>query len=603
MDTKQAASLNAAAEKEIAATRRFIRHFNEQKTGNDIAAFDSMLVAIGNGNRESGMTELPSSLQHIFKNPNIGDNKQPIFDGIEDGIAEYKRRNGGDEPPAHAIAAGLSMAACALGNLENQSSSEREYTFDSLSFSHHEALSVVPGAVQVLISYGIATNLPLVVMLPNPTGSNELPIVFGEAVADIDMGVMRRGELIDGAHAGMPYLENRHTLTMEKGLSGAFSLESHVAYDAETRANGTVKFVVDKSSLAAPFLGGRVVVKVKGVEVANDKHYDHATFSGISTLQARNAIEIGADKFKVKSATANLDTHKVDVQFDLTGGNADPAADDVTVDLIFDYEREDAQGNPILRAPGVDMRFMHRSLYAYPSRSRSKATIDAITQMENELGLNWFAAAQTISMQRYFFEQTSRLLRDAVNYCQANQDTRVVTFDFTTAGVSPTNIADAVSKINITLGNGRTRLSREINLAIAGYDLYVSARGAAFFSALGGENYEPTNEPYGDQYSVYRIGRLKNTGANVYFVPESMGVFHESASDTTAHALMVARSLQPMQAPFVGMVAVPPIVLTSNKDAFTKDVATYSRMAADVNPIDKFAGQFILIEMINLPAL
>lgn len=507
-------------------------------------------------------------------------------------------------PSEYAIAAALTTAAAPFGGAEKYDSNS-EPTFDSLSLGHHEALSVVPAATQVIIAYGISNSLPLISMLPNPMGSNELPVVYGTAVAGLDMGVMRRGELMDGDKAGMPYLENRHTLTMEKTAAGTFTLESHVAYTAEKRGDKTVKFIVDKNSAVAPFLGGRVAVMVKGIEIANDKHRDHPTNGGRSVLQPLDPVEIGTDTYIVASAVADLDTHTVDVNFDTTNG-VDPEADDVSIELVFDYERKDSNGNNILREPSVDMEFLHRSIYAAPHRSRSTATIDAITQLSNELGINWYGAAQTIAMQRYYFEQTGRLLRTAFNMCLSDQNPttgRVVTFDFNKTGVSPTNLADAFSNVNITLGLARTRLSRAINTAIAGYDLYVSDRGAAFFSGMGGQNYESTGVPFGDQYSVYRIGRLKNNGANVYYVPSSMGVFDEETDTTTAHALLVPRAITPAQAPFVGFNAVPPMVLTSNANAFEKDVAIYSRMAGEVNPLPRYRNQCMLIEMINLPAL
>ena len=344
---------------------------------------------------------------------------------------------------------------------------------------------------------------------------------------------------------------------------------------------------------------------VKGIEIANDKHRDHPTNGGRSVLQPLDPVEIGTDTYIVASAVADLDTHTVDVNFDTTNG-VDPDDDEVSIELVFDYERKDSNGNNILREPSVDMEFLHRSIYAAPHRSRSTATIDAITQLSNELGINWYGAAQTIAMQRYYFEQTGRLLRTAFNMCLSDQNPqtgRVVTFDFNKTGVSPTNLADAFSNVNITLGLARTRLSRAINTAIAGYDLYVSDRGAAFFSGMGGQNYESTGVPFGDQYSVYRIGRLKNNGANVYYVPSSMGVFDEETDTTTAHALLVPRAITPAQAPFVGFNAVPPMVLTSNANAFEKDVAIYSRMAGEVNPLPRYRNQCMLIEMINLPAL
>lgn len=604
MQEKKARELNDAAHKEVQATRAIMHIFtNKANAGQEIAAFDSMLAMNEQSDRSVGFSKLPSSMQRMLSHSVIKDHPEAVFDGISEGIIEYKRRNGGEEPSAYVIAAALATAAMPFGGAQEYDSTV-EPTFDSLSLGHHEALSVVPAATQVVITYGIANSLPLVSMLPNPMGSNELPIVFGTAVAGMDMGVMREGDAMDGDKAGMPYTENRHILTMDKGDAGAFSLTSHVAYDAKVKEDSTTQFIVDTSSKKAPFLGGRVSIFIKGIKIASDENRNHPTSKGVSTLQPIDKIKVGTDTYIVTSATADLDTHKINVQFDTSAGS-EPDAGDVTVELFFDYERK-ANGVQILTEPSIDMEFGHRSIYAFPSRSRSVATIDAITQLMNELGLSWFGAVQTIAMQKQYFEQTGRLLRTAINMCLADQDPatgRVVTFNFTKGGVSPTNIADAFANINITLGMARTRLSTAINLAIGGYDLYVSDRGQAFFSGLSGENYESTGVSAGDQTSIYRIGKLKASGANVYYVPKSMGVFNETGASTTAHALLVPRAISPAQAPFVGMVAVPPMVMTSNGNAYEKDVAIYSRTAAETNPIPRFANQFMLIEMINLPAL
>lgn len=604
MQEKQARELNDAAHKEVQATRGIMHIFtNKANAGQEVAAFDSMLAQNEHSDRSVGFSKLPSSMQRMLSHSAIKDHPEAVFDGISEGIIEYKRRNGGEEPSAYVVAAALATAAMPFGGAQEYDSTV-EPTFDSLSLGHHEPLSVVPAATQVVITYGIANSLPLVSMLPNPMGSNELPIVFGTAVAGMDMGVMREGDAMDGDKAGMPYTENRHILTMDKGAAGAFSLTSHVAYDAKVKSDSTTQFIVDTSSKKAPFLGGRVSIFIKGIKIASDESRNHPTNKGISTLQPIDKIKVGTDTYVVTSATADLDTHKINVQFDTSAGS-EPDAGDVTVELFFDYERK-ANGVQILTEPSIDMEFGHRSIYAFPNRSRSVATIDAITQLMNELGLSWFGAVQTIAMQKQYFEQTGRLLRTAINMCLADQDPatgRVVTFNFTKGGVSPTNIADAFANINITLGMARTRLSTAINLAVGGYDLYVSDRGQAFFSGLSGENYESTGVSAGDQTSIYRIGKLKASGANVYYVPKSMGVFNETGASTTAHALLVPRAISPAQAPFVGMVAVPPMVMTSNGNCYEKDVAIYSRTAAETNPIPRFANQFMLIEMINLPAL
>ena len=604
MDKQQAKIFQDAAQKEAAAVRPLLAIFaNPDNAGRHTAAFDS-LQAEHVGGREAAFDDLPSSLQRILSHADIKGQPRAIFDGLSDGIAEYQRRNGGDMPSEHTLAAALTAAAMPFGGAERYDSAEP--TFDSLNLGHHEANSMVPAITQVVIAYGISNSLPLISMLPNPMGSNELPIVYGTAVAGMNMGVMRRNETMDGDKAGMPYLENRHTLTMDAAVdAGEFTLTSRLAYTHKVRADTTSKFIIDGNSPLAPFLGGRVSVMVKGIEVGSDKHRTHATTEGVSVLQPTDKAIVGVNTYILASGTANLDTHKIEVKFDVVNGD-EPADDDVTIELVFDYERKDDNGAQIIREPSTDMNFEHRSIYAHPSRSRSVASIDSITQLSNELGLNWYAAAQTIAMQRYYFEQTGRLLRSAINMCLSNQDPehgRVVTFNFTKNGVTPTNIASAFSNVNITLGLARSRLSTAINMAISGYDLFVSDRGAAFFSGLDGSNYEPTGEPFGDQYSVYRIGKMKASGANVYYVPKSMGVFNEDAATTTAHALLVPRANTPAQAAFVGMVAVPPMVLTSNGNAYEKDVAIYSRQAGETNPLPRYRNQFMLIEMINLPAL
>lgn len=604
MDKQQARIFQDAGQKEVAATRQFLTLFaNPDNAGRHAAAFDSM-QAEHVGGREAAFQELPSSLQRILSDEDIQNKPRAVFDGLVDGITEYQRRNGGDMPSEYTVAAALTTAAMPFGGAERYDSAEP--TFDSLSLGHHEANSMVPAITQVVIAYGISNSLPLISMLPNPMGSNELPIVYGTAVAGMNMGVMRRNETMDGDKAGMPYLENRHTLTMDAGVdAGTFTLTSRLAYTHEVRDDTTSKFVIDDTSPLAPFLGGRVSVMVKGIEVGSDKHRTHASTEGVSVLQPTDSAVIGIDTYTLASGTANLDTHEIKIAFDLVNGS-EPVEDDVTVELVFDYERKDDNGVQIIREPSTDMSFEHRSIYAHPSRSRSVASIDSITQLSNELGLNWYAAAQTIAMQRYYFEQTGRLLRSAINMCLSSQDPehgRVVTFNFTKSGITPTNIAAAFANINITLGLARSRLSTAINMAISGYDLYVSDRGAAFFSGLDGSNYKPTGEPFGDQYSVYRIGEMKASGANVYYVPKSMGVFNEDTATTTAHALLVPRANMPAQAAFVGMTAVPPMVLTSNGNAYEKDVAIYSRQAGETNPLPRYRNQFMLIEMINLPAL
>ena len=102
MDKQLAKALNEAAYTEVQATRRLMRFLDDDNTaGNEVAAFDSML-ATNEGGREAAFMQLPESLQRILSNEFIKENPQPVFDGIAEGIEEFKYRNGGEMPSAYA---------------------------------------------------------------------------------------------------------------------------------------------------------------------------------------------------------------------------------------------------------------------------------------------------------------------------------------------------------------------------------------------------------------------------------------------------------------------------------------------------------------------
>ena len=520
-----------------------------------------------------------------------------IFDGIELGMAEYARRNGGEIPPAEVVLSGINAATNAFTEFATETNAKQ--AFDSLSFEHHEALSVVPAQITVTIMTAIANSLPIVAQLPNPTGSNEVPLIYGRTTANMRMGVFHKDELIDGKQAGMPYLENRHTLLMT-AAANVFSTQIHVGYDKVVNANHSIGFKADTATKKAPFLGGRVKILVKGVEVANSHNKQHATKGGIDVLAPKNGTSVTIDgkEYLVTSGRADLDNHTVEVTFDTA--KTVPVDGEVEVQVVFDYERKDADGKDILTPPGVDMDFGNESLYASPMRALVAASIDAITQMQNELGLPWDGAVLAIIQQKYYLEQTSRLLREMTYACLAQGAARVMIFNAQKNGVQYTTMDALFSPIYSTISNAKALLAGSINRPIAGVDVFVGLKGAAVFNAMSQTEFVRTNMSYGDNTSIYRIGSL-NDGTNVYFVPESLGWLDEAGATTTANALLVPRSSVPALSPFVGFTAVPPMVLTSSRNPFERNVGLYARICADRNPNPIYANQGVLIQMINLP--
>lgn len=626
--TKDAQAFATAAAEQVRKTQAFLTDFSQKrKEQSALQAFDSLVKQHPMG-EAVGEHRLPDPLKKLLnskaiktadaflQNTDTGfDNlsaekqeklshvigSQAIFDGIELGMAEYAKRNGGDTAPAHVILDALYRAVNSC--TEHSEDPKVQQMLDSLSFDHHEALSVVPAQITVTIFTAIANSLPIVAQLPNPTGSNELPLVYGRSVTNMRMGAMQKGEYIDGDKAGMPYLENRHTLQMEKA-GATFSLDVHVGYNKVVNANHSIGFKPDTSTIKAPFLGGRVKIMVKGVEVANDHYRSHATHGGTTKLNpiGDKPITIDGKQYLVQTGTADLDNHKVTVTFD--GSYTEPQDTEVHVQVIFDYERKDANGRDyILDAPGLDMTFSTASVYASPMRAKATATIDAVTQMRNELKLDWHSAVVAIIQNKYFLEQNARLLREQV-LSSLQQSGRTITFDAQKTGVQYTNFFDVFSAIRTKITQSRAKLSQELNFPVGAVDIFVGEAGANVFTSLPATEWTATNVSYGDNFSIYRIGALKD-GTHVYYVPSSLGWLDEAGATTTATALLLPRPSTPSHSPFVGHTAVSPVVLPMNygAPAFEEKVSVYARMGADRNPNPMFNNQGVLIQMMNLPSI
>ncbi|MDO1861366.1 hypothetical protein Q2371_25170, partial [Escherichia coli] len=63
----------------------------------------------------------------------------------------------------------------------------------------------------------IAYATPIVAMIPNSNGSNEVPIVSIRFITNRDFGAMKKSEYLDGANASKPYVEGRFRFALSNG--------------------------------------------------------------------------------------------------------------------------------------------------------------------------------------------------------------------------------------------------------------------------------------------------------------------------------------------------------------------------------------------------
>ena len=139
-----------------------------------------------------------------------------------------------------------------------------ESGFDDVNHQHHESVSIVPAITVATIANVIAYATPIVAMIPNSNGSNEVPIVSIRFITNRDFGAMKKSEYLDGANASKPYVEGRFRFALSNGGAGAtYTVTARTGYE-----DFKAKTPDAKASLL-PFIAGNVSIKINGKEVAH----------------------------------------------------------------------------------------------------------------------------------------------------------------------------------------------------------------------------------------------------------------------------------------------------------------------------------------------
>ena len=579
-----------ASTQAVAQTARFMRTVaTSESTNQGLAVYDNI-----------GEDTYPQILQDMFDSMKADENvKRAIIGAVNVGRAQYRERSGGLEPTDSMIAFGLSAGAALHARDKDTGRNAFDGVewekFDNFNVDHHEAISLVPAMTVVTIATAIANSLPIVAMLPNPIGSNEVPLLYGRMTAGRTMGGFAAGEFLDGEKATVGYLENRWRYTMPNTTGNTYVVTPRVHY-----SDWAAK-TPDAGSAAAPFQGGRVSIRVNGVEVANDRSRANTKKSGTTAMTPIQGVEIGGTAVLVTSGTANLDTGVITAVF----AAPLPVGAVVTAHVIFDYERKDAEGKLILSPPSVDMAVEYASVLASAARAVIEASIDAITQLANELNVPFMAAALALIQNKYYLEQTVRLLDEGRE--RAENNGRTAEFDMSrgaTGGIAAGfNTTDGLmGEIRKTLSLATLKINQTTGVGASTFDLFVSDVGAVLITNMNDDKFDRANTSFATHTNIVRLGSLKD-GTNVYHVPTSSGLLTDAADNTTTEMLLVARSTEAAKSTFVGHMPVPPMVLTANPDPFVSVIGVYSRIAAELNPISRFGDQVCLISVINIPPL
>lgn len=581
------------------------------------ALLDSLTSADG---EKSAQLAIPPELEKLFglkaKDSNSGsmldslnlpgdeksnilkDQKDHVLRGLQKGIEAYKLRNGGDMPSQGLIASALQDAANMLDELK-------------ISADSSAHIATVPALTLVTIATRIANGLSIVAMLPNPIGSNTLPLINVRHVAKNDRAHLKSGDYIDGDLAPAQFIDSYFEFNMTSADQLAFTVSPKVSYLNDTQNP-------DPAAAALPFVKGGVGILVNGVLVATDKLSASSNSQTASLIKVPNlSLSVGGVVVDIANGTVNYANNTVSLSF----VNALPAGTVVSATMFADYERE-VNGQYVLQEPSLDIVTEKGDLSAYSIRSSYTATIEAITQMQAELGVDVRASLIALVSGKLQLEQNMRLLNRAKRIAIANG----LTFEADISRGSDmtaafNNTRDQAVELIPTIKTAILGINSVSMHAASGYDLFVSGKMAVLFDTLPDDTrYVPTNAAVGSTNQIIRIGTLQGS-INVYSVPETKnfklfesGVMNvtipndpvDPADDETvqvafAEMLLVARNAEAAKSIFVGHTPCPVIAREYLGEKFKSGVTYFARQSADVNPIGLYANQAAVIRATNLP--
>ena len=526
----------------------------------DSAAADSFLT---NALNKSG-TKVPVKLQAVLDESDAK-GAGLLSRALLDGAASYEQAHG-TPCPADLVQQAIHMAYA------NTREARRRMgmTLDDATSISSDALALQPNRTVVAVLSALSEAIPFAHYLPADINSNEARLAILTHQAGSDFGRYAQGDLLDGASSGATYIsstrEHECTIVVDTGVpTGAITglITSRQLDDDHC----------DPAAAVAKLLRGRAIVYVDGQIAAREVS---ATGTGASAVSG--SFTVAGRSFQM-SGTIHPDTGVVA----LTVDPPLPVTAKVVVEAFVDYERNTELTPQIITA--VELFQLH----AKPWRVTTHQSIDARTQMANELGLDPYSEGVMAIQTQFANERHYEVLRKARRLAQRNQET----FDF--SWVSRSDFRSR-SDIWMDFMPALGVVSQRMALATMNHGvthLYVGEVIASMLQGLPSDIWQPSGVM--ERPGIYRLGRLFGR-FEVYYTPK---VVVETAN--TAEILCIGRATDVTRNPFVLGDAVPPTVIPLATNADLKSGAGfYARNFTAVNPHTPSAAGCAMITITNL---
>jgi Cu/Zn superoxide dismutase len=548
-----------------AAAGKFAEQLRENSINKDKGTFDSaaandfVLDAVGQSE-----SIVPESLQSVFDE--VGSEHSAIISrAILDGANEYESLHG-TAVPADVMEYAFHMA---YGTTED---AKKTMALDSASNNHADNISLQPNRAVVAIYSAIAEAIPFAHYLPADIGSNEGKLGIVTHQAGNKFGLYAANGNMDGANSGDPYITSSrfHATTNNAG--------SHTGQLTSVQATRDTCATTGSGASAVNLLRGRSQVYVNGRIVARE-----ISSSGSGNSTVSGSVVIAGTTYQI-GGTINTDTGVIA----LTSTPALADAVPVHVEGFLDFDRQPSLTPSIIT--NVDMF----SLLAKPWRVYTQHSMDAQTQMANELGLDPYSESLIALQNQCANERHYEVLAKAMRL--ATYGSNIGAFDMNWAGSTGQGLQKTRAEVLQDLQSETGVVSQQMAIDTMSYGMshmYVGKYLAAMFLGLPSTIWQPSGVQA--RPGIYRLGRLFNQ-YDVYYTPK---IITESAS--ASQILCIGRAPDVARNPFVLGDAVPATVIPLGVGIDMKrGAAFYARNFTEVNPHGPSSMGCALINVTNM---
>lgn len=492
------------------------------------------------------------------------DDEARVLDSIGAGLAHYKTEHG-TLPTADVVEAAISQGGPALYGIDMSGR-----VLDSATSGFHDPGSLQPNRAIVAILSAIAEAIPFAAYLPVDIQSNQSKLAILSHMAGSAFGDYSLNEIMDGVNAGDVYASSSRFVKFDH--SGVAPYTSKFTQTNLANDPG----YCDAGGTGVPVLRGRTIVYVNGKVAAMDALNGSGATSPIS-----GSVKVdGTDYAIVGTVTLATGAISITPTPDFAAGL------EVTAQSFVDYET-----SPAL-IPSVLVRADVFDIYANPWRVMTGISIDASTQIKNELGLDASSEALMAIRSQMAMERHYQALRMAYALGKNNE----VAYDFAySTQIAQKTRAQIWQDFQSVISNADQKMANDtMDHGIT--HMYVPAWVAAQMASLPADLFKSSG--IANRPGIYRVGRLFDK-YEVYYSPK--GGVTQAADLTTASILAVGRSSQVARCPIVLGDAVAPTFLPLNMQSDLKNnAAMYARDFTVVNPHEPSALGCARISITNL---